>query len=178
MTATVKTEEYRDVAIFSGLTDAEIEEIMAGSERVEVAAGNPVFTEGEPGDGFYVILSGKCMVRKKAGGKDVDLAPLGPHAAIGEMGVLAKKNRIASVVAVEPTVVQKVGRQAWDAACERGSRALTKVVCNIARMLSDRLDKVNVEFGALQQRIEKETAKERSEDVRRFKDQLYKEWVF
>ncbi len=170
--------DYRDVTIFEGLTDAEIAEVLEGSQPIQLEAGQAVFKEGEPGDGLFIIASGKCMVRRKAGDKEIDLAPLDRHAAVGEMGVLAQKGRMASIYATEPTVALKVTRERFGELLAKGSCGVTKVVCNIARMLSGRLDKLNSQFGALTQKVEKETKKEAVQDLRKFKDQLYKEWAF
>src|SRR2546428_9865067 len=143
----VAPEQYRDVAIFEKLTDEEIATMLEGSTQVAVAPGEPIFVEGGVVDSFYILESGKCAVRKKSeNGTEVDLATLTPKAAFGEMGLIGKRPRIASVVAVEPSVVRRITRERFEGLVEKGLSAVTKVALNMARILSDRLAAPNGQF--------------------------------
>lgn len=180
----VSAEQYRDVAIFENLTDEEIGLMLASSTRIEVAPGQAIFKEGDPVDSFYILESGKCVVRKtNENGGEVDLAILTPKAAFGEMGLVGKKPRIASVYAMEPSVVRRIPRADFERLVAEGHAGVTKVALNMARILSDRLDALNREFSKLMSKqvampVKNETNKRRLEELQKFKEQLYKEWAF
>ncbi len=180
-------DEYRDVSIFESLTSDETAEVMRDAERVEAPPGAPIFKEDEAGDAFYILLSGRCVVKKRTpDGPEIELATLAPKAAFGEMGVIGRKPRIASVYAVDKAALMKVTRRSFDVLLAKGSRACSKVLVNIARMLSDRLDKLNEDFGRLYPKVTTvgeasvvgEATMARIEDLSRFKDKLYSEWAF
>jgi CRP-like cAMP-binding protein len=186
MTVQVAPAQYRDVAIFQDLSDEEILEILDGSRQVEVPAGAAVFREGDIGDSFYILASGKCAVRKRIDGGEgeVDLATLVPKAAFGEIGLICEKPRIASVYAVEPSVLRRISADRFQALVARGQSAVTKIALNMVRILSDRLDALNREFGKVMARTEalatapKKGEKKKLEELQRFKEQLYREWAF
>ena len=58
----------RDVRLFEGLSDTDLEQIHAISEPVIVEAGEFLFEEGDAGDRFYVIVRGSVELRKGTGG--------------------------------------------------------------------------------------------------------------
>jgi CRP-like cAMP-binding protein/cytochrome P450 len=63
-------------------------------------AGTDVFQQGDPPDAFYLIESGQAVVRRTndAGGEEV-LARLGPGDVFGEIGLLRRQPRLATVTA-------------------------------------------------------------------------------
>ena len=61
--------------------------------------------EGEAGNSAYIIVSGRCEVRKHLNGVQQVLKTLGAGEVFGEMAVLSEGPRTATVVAVEDTTV-------------------------------------------------------------------------
>lgn len=62
-----------------------------------VARGDAVFREGDPADGAYVVLGGRCAVVEV----DEHVAVLGPGDLFGEMGALGSGVRSATVLALD-----------------------------------------------------------------------------
>ena len=75
-------------------------------ERIEVPAGQPIITEGEVGDRFYIIESG--AVRRRSGRPTLSTAGAGDP--FGEIALLRHVARTATVTATEPTVVLALHR--------------------------------------------------------------------
>jgi len=73
--------------------------------RRSFVAGETIITEGEPGDAAYIILDGRCEVRKETPSGITVHTTLGPGDVFGEMAILTAGPRTASVVATEPTTV-------------------------------------------------------------------------
>jgi len=103
----------REVALFQGLGEADLTEILRISEAVRVDGGEYVFDEGERGDHFYIIVHGNIELRKTAGGDSRRLAVLRAGQAFGEMALLNQTPRSASAYALEDTYLLSVSRAAF-----------------------------------------------------------------
>jgi CRP-like cAMP-binding protein len=78
--------------------------------------GVAIVTQGEPADHFYVIKSGRVEVSRTSDSGPVVLAELGTGDYFGEIGILHKVPRTATVTALEPCELYRVeGQQFLDA---------------------------------------------------------------
>lgn len=103
----------REVALFQGLGQDDLAEILRISEAVRVDAGEYVFEEGERGDHFYVIVHGSIELRKATGSGFKKLAILRAGQAFGEMALLNQTPRSASAYALQDTYLLSVSRAAF-----------------------------------------------------------------
>ena len=76
---------------------AHIHELLQRFERVLVKRGQSIVREGDEGDYFYLIESGRCVVKKRVGGADVELAELKSGDSFGEESLLSGGTRNATV---------------------------------------------------------------------------------
>ena len=93
-------EALRRVPFFEDLTPEDLSRIAKIGQRRRFDAGSAIVTKDEAGEGLFVILEGSARV--EAGGK---VHTLGPGTFFGEMALLARKPRSATVTAVEPVEV-------------------------------------------------------------------------
>ena len=88
----------KKVEILSPLNEAELKKL---GDRVSVlfyAAGEIPVKQGEAGDSFYIIKSGRVdVVVEKSAGKSAVVATLGPGNFFGEMSLLTGAVRTASI---------------------------------------------------------------------------------
>ncbi|MBT8487230.1 MAG: cyclic nucleotide-binding domain-containing protein [Gemmatimonadetes bacterium] len=103
----------REVALFQGLSQDDLSELLGISEAVRVDAGEYVFEEGERGDHFYVIVHGSIELRKATGSGFKKLAIMKAGQAFGEMALLNQTPRSASAYALEDTYLLSVSRAAF-----------------------------------------------------------------
>jgi signal transduction histidine kinase len=61
--------ELRSIDLFSGLTDQQLSELLAGSCEVDLRPGAEVFREGEHADSWWVLLDGVIDLVRYAGGE-------------------------------------------------------------------------------------------------------------
>ena len=73
--------------------------------RNEYEEGDIIFSEGEPGDAAYLILTGTVDIIKKAGDAHVVIAQVGQGAIIGEMALIDSEPRMATARAAAKTAV-------------------------------------------------------------------------
>ena len=81
----------------SRLPAASIDELLRRFERVRVKAGQIIVSEGEVGDYYYVIESGRCAVTRQVGGVEMPLAELKAGDAFGEEALVAECTRNATI---------------------------------------------------------------------------------
>lgn len=82
---------------FARLPSAHIDALLACFEPLAVPAGRVVVQEGEVGDAYYLIESGRAQVMRRVGGADLQVAELGPGQAFGEEALVSGELRNATV---------------------------------------------------------------------------------
>ena len=83
--------------IFASLPSANIDELFRRFHRVKVRRDEVIVREGEEGEYYYVIESGRGQVTRQVGGASVELAELKAGDAFGEEALVADARRNASV---------------------------------------------------------------------------------
>jgi MFS family permease len=104
-------EILRAVPMLAVLPAATIEQLGAGLDRAEFAPGQTVFAQGDAGDRFYVVESGRADVVRD--GRVVN--GLGRGAGFGEIALLDDRPRTATILASgnEPLCVGVLQRPAF-----------------------------------------------------------------
>lgn len=123
------------VKAFQGLTPADISEILAHAEKCIFAPGTSIVKEGNVGTHMYLIIEGEAVVTKQGRDGDVELARLGPADSFGEMALADNEARSATVTALSPCILVRLGDHAFNAHPEIGM----KIFRNVARVLAARL---------------------------------------
>jgi len=87
-----------DSDLFRKLPAANVRILLEHIEKISVAAGDLIITEGNSGDYYYVIEAGTCLVsRRDVDGAPRALAELGVGEAFGEEEMVVGPSRNASV---------------------------------------------------------------------------------
>jgi NADH dehydrogenase len=82
---------------------------------VHYEPGEDIVRQGEPADLFYVILKGECQVlRRSAEGKEAEIARLVNGESFGEVGLLNRQRRNATVRAIDSVDVLTLERADFD----------------------------------------------------------------
>jgi CRP-like cAMP-binding protein len=104
------------VPLFQGLDEAGRAEIAAAMEFVTYGRRDVIVREDDPGDDFYLIVEGEVEVRKRLPKKrrSTTIGWLGPGECFGEIALLEKTTRTATIVARRPTRLLKLGRTAFE----------------------------------------------------------------
>jgi CRP-like cAMP-binding protein len=96
--------------MFAQLPPARIDELLRRFERVRVVRGESVIREGDEGDYYYVIESGRFQVGRLLGGAEVVLAELKTGDAFGEEALVSEAKRNATVTALTDGQVLRLNR--------------------------------------------------------------------
>src|SRR5215208_3986605 len=101
----------QQVPMFRGIDPARLKLLAFTSERVQFAAGQRFFSQGDVADAAYLILQGGVHVTLSTPAGEMTIAELGQHALVGEMGILCGHPRSATVTAIEPTMALRMDKQ-------------------------------------------------------------------
>ena len=100
---------------FSQLPAAHIEELLKRFQHVKAARGEVVIREGDEGDFYYVIESGRFQVERLVGGAKVVLAELKSGDAFGEEALVSEAKRNASVISLGEGELLRLDKQDFNA---------------------------------------------------------------
>jgi CRP-like cAMP-binding protein len=99
---------------FAHLPAAHIDELLKRFVRVPAARGETVIREGDEGDNYYVVESGRFQVERLVGGAKVVLAELKSGDAFGEEALVSEAKRNATVVALTDAGLLRLSKQDFE----------------------------------------------------------------
>jgi signal transduction histidine kinase len=123
-------------------TETELAYVAQAYDRVRLAAGEMLITEGTPGDCAYIVLEGELEVLKASGDRQVLLNVLRRGEIVGEMALLQNRPRMASVRARVETVLIPVNKRQFNEVldtCPAVTRAMLDTVLQREQMTETRL---------------------------------------
>ena len=124
------TDRLRSIKLFADIPDEDLEQIAPFADEISVEEGKRLVSEGDFSYQFMAIEDGKAEVLR--GGEHV--ADLGPGDFFGEVGLLEKDRRNASVVAKSPMRV--ITLTGWD--LKRLEKAMPQAADQIRRVMEER----------------------------------------
>jgi len=123
------TEILKGTALFSALSDEEVELLATRTLIRSYASGELLFSEGAPCVGFYIVFKGRVRIFKVSpSGREQVLALEGPGSSIAELPVFDGGPYPASGVAVEPSELLFIARQDFRALCMEFPEIALKVL--------------------------------------------------
>lgn len=123
-------------ALFSGLTPEELQLLAARTVRKSFAAGELLFTEGEPCHGLHIIARGKVRIFKtSAGGREQVLAVNNPGESVAELPVFDGGPFPASAMAIETAEIAFISRRDFQAYCMEHPEVALKVLATVGGRL-------------------------------------------
>jgi CRP-like cAMP-binding protein len=130
--------------LFSALPREGLRALIGAFEMITVPTGHVVISEGEEGAEAYIVARGALDVRRGSAdddGEPMVLARLVSGALFGEMALLSRAPRAASVVAVRPSILLVATRDALEAVAETrpevgvelAAHCRRRMIANLAR---------------------------------------------
>ena len=107
----VQLSDLPQTPLFSQLPQEVMQVLLERLTMLPFAAGETIIREGEPGRSLFVIASGSAQVVRGQGEAREVLDTLPDGAFFGEIGLVADVPRLASVVALEDSVLLEVSRE-------------------------------------------------------------------
>ena len=96
---------------FAGLLNEELQALEHTAKRRRFKAGETIFRAGDPGDGFYLVESGRVIISAVVGAESRPLATVNAGEFFGEMALLDDAPRSATATAEVDTRAFCIGRE-------------------------------------------------------------------
>ena len=133
MAADRKLAHLSEVQMFSSLNKKELGLISRVADVVKLDAGTEIVAEGSIGHEFYLILEGEAVVRK--GRRKI--ATLGPGRYFGELALLDKGPRSATVAAETAVEALVIGQREFLGVLDEVPAVAHKLLVSMAARLRD-----------------------------------------
>ena len=141
-----RTMALKAVPFFTQLNDLELDVVRAVAAEKSYPKNAVVLTEGEMGDSLYMIQSGKVKVFiGDEDGREIILKILGPGDFFGEMSMIDKQARSASVNTSEASTFLVLTHAAFEKCVEQSPRIANMVM----RILAQRVREADRKIGTL-----------------------------
>jgi CRP-like cAMP-binding protein len=127
-----RVELLRGLPLFGLCSKRDLRRIAALAEERTIESGTELIREGEPGTEFYVVVDGEVDVRRR--GRRI--ARLGASSFVGEIALLSRSPRTATVVAATPLRVLAISGRDFVELLD----TLPELWLKVARTLADRVD--------------------------------------
>jgi CRP/FNR family cyclic AMP-dependent transcriptional regulator len=128
-----KLEHLRSVRLFSAASKKELTLLGKASDEVSVPAGHELTQEGAVGHEFFLIMDGEAKVKMK--GRTV--ATLGKGQYFGELALLDKAPRNATVTAATPMTLLVLGQREFAAVLDEVPTLSRKLLQTMAGRLRE-----------------------------------------
>jgi CRP-like cAMP-binding protein len=137
--------------LFSSLAPDDLCEFISIFDVRVFPAGTRLVEEGTVGSEAFVLARGELDVEKKSERDDapaMHLARLGAGALVGEMALLSRSPRAATVTAVRPSIVLVGSKEALDQAAQRSPLVAQRFAEHCKRRMLDNLVRTSPLFRA------------------------------
>lgn len=141
------TKVLRHVFVFRGLNQIQLAQFNKILAQRRVQAGERLLEEGDTPDSkggcMYIVLAGTFRVVKQVGEREQTLAELGPGEHFGEIALIDRGPRSASVVAATDGEVAMLTRDDFNRILDEFPEVRLKIYENFLESLCERLRSAN-----------------------------------
>lgn len=124
------------IPLFAGLSRAQYEALARIGVRRSCRKGERIFSEGDEGTGFYVVVVGRVKIFKvSADGKEQILHLFGPGESFGEVSVFTGQGFPADAVTAAQTTLLFFPRVAFSALIQKDPALALNMLAQLSRRL-------------------------------------------
>ena len=128
----------KNIPLFSGLSPAELREMLEFSEKRRYPSGSIVLYKGDVGQVIYLILRGKVkVVLFDEDGKEIILSTLKAGNYFGEMSAFDQMPRSATIVTVEESEFLVIGQKSISDQIKKNPQLALKLLSEMSRRLRE-----------------------------------------
>jgi CRP/FNR family cyclic AMP-dependent transcriptional regulator len=127
-----KIDLIKHVPLFARCSRGELKEIAFLADEIDLKEGKEMTREGAPGREFFVLLEGTAEVKKGSR----KLNTLGPGDFFGEIALVSREPRTATVVATSPVRALVITDRSFRRLLDDAPRVQTKVMEAMAERLA------------------------------------------
>jgi CRP-like cAMP-binding protein len=127
-----KVDLLKSVPLFAGCSKKELEALAVIADEIDLREGATLTREGQPGREFFVLIEGEVEVTQEG----EEIARLGAGDWFGEIALLTKASRTATVTAGSPVRVLVVTDRAFRQVLETTPSIAVKMLERVGERLA------------------------------------------
>jgi SulP family sulfate permease len=131
------------VPLLHDLTSDQIERLRTWLEPVAWPAGHVIFRHGDPGSSLYLVTRGRASVHLRHDDEGIRLATFAAGAVFGELALLDRGPRSATVIVDEDLAGFGLSETSFDELCHKRPDIAIKILSALGRELSVRIRYAN-----------------------------------
>jgi CRP/FNR family transcriptional regulator, cyclic AMP receptor protein len=144
------------VPAFANLAARELKEVAAIVHKREYRTGEPVFYQGDPGLGMYIVKDGEVsIVIQGKDGNERELAVFGDGDFFGELALLDESPRSANAVCKTECTLIGFFRPDLFELIEKNTTLGIKIVLKLAEIVAQRLRHTDKELSKVKSQLER-----------------------
>jgi CRP-like cAMP-binding protein len=133
-------EALRKAGLFQGIDPKDVEALAGEFEIFDAPRGQVLFSEGEPGDSLYIVLSGKVKLGRRASdGRENLVAVMGPSDQFGELSLFDPGPRTSTAVVVTDGRIARLPKSAL----QKWVQERPQIAMQLLRVVARRLRRTN-----------------------------------
>ncbi|MDI1261751.1 MAG: SulP family inorganic anion transporter [bacterium] len=136
--------------LVSDFTAEQIEVLRNALEPAAWPAGAVVFRSGDPGSSLYLVTKGRASVHIRHDGGDIRLVTFAPGAVFGELALLDRGPRSATITADEDLKALGLSEASFAVLCRQQPDLAIKLLTALGRELSVRIRYANMTIQQLE----------------------------
>ena len=130
---TSAADQLANVPLFSALSKRDLQRVAKASDEVPIEAGRTLVEQGRTGHEFFLILEGEAVIRRN----NRKVATLGPGEYFGELAILDRGPRSASVIANTDMRVLVLGQREFVGVLDSIPGMASKLLTTMAQRLRE-----------------------------------------
>jgi CRP-like cAMP-binding protein len=164
------------VPAFSNLSARELKEVATIVHKREYRTGEPVFYQGDPGLGMYIVQDGEVSITILGkDGNERELATLNDGDFFGELALLDESPRSANAICKTECTLIGFFRPDLFELIEKKNTLGIKIVLKLAEIVAQRLRQTDKELSKVKSQLERLQAREERENHGNEKEESKKE---
>jgi sulfate permease, SulP family len=126
------------------------DQLIQHCKRIEVQPGEVIVRQGDPANSMHFLLDGRVGIMVDTGGHPVRVRSLGPHTTIGEMGLITRQPRSATIQAERLSVLYELSANAYERIMRENPALSHALLTYVVAVMSERLNFASRIIGVLQ----------------------------
>jgi CRP/FNR family transcriptional regulator len=149
------TIELNKIPIFSALNEDEAKEVQPYAVKEKFKKKEEIFSEGDPSDWFYILMSGKVKITKLShDGREIIIELISPPDFFGGFAVLKGFPYPANAVAMEDSDILKISRHNLLKIIDRFPNIMYEITSNLGDRIREFHDTLkNIALERVESRI-------------------------
>lgn len=136
----IERELLRNVPIFFGLKVSQMRHFLEACSMKNLPANEVLCNFGEPSKQCWVLLEGRLDILSR---DNTPVATLEPVQTVGEMGIIARRPRVATVRSATTSRLLEIGFTRLDSLLESDEKLRSCLYRNFIRVIGERLNDAN-----------------------------------